>query len=130
MKLKVVLAKQLVMQHQESKMIDKLNLATVEKNGNPVVHHNADSGSPATDTASNYPITVFMPEDMAGYGTIHIIENADQFAVFVKHAKTHGFYVPTNPKWERKVSQAGNPGFEEASRKLSTFLQARKISTN
>ncbi|CAM3739750.1 anthrax toxin-like adenylyl cyclase domain-containing protein [Vibrio aquimaris] len=113
-----------------AKMIDKLNLATVGKNGNPVVHHNADSGSPATDTASNYPITVFMPEGMVGYETVHIIENADQLAVFVKHAKTHGFSVPTNPKWERKVSQARSLSFEEASRNLSTFLQARKTSTN
>ncbi|NOH73232.1 hypothetical protein F0225_18105 [Vibrio pectenicida] len=110
-------------------MIDKLNLVTVGKSGNPVVHHNADSGSPATDTASNYPITVFMPENIAGYDTIHIIENADQLAEFVKQAKTHGFSVPTNPRWERKVSQARSLSFDEASRKISNFLQTRKIST-
>ncbi|WP_284193522.1 hypothetical protein, partial [Vibrio zhanjiangensis] len=109
-----------------ARMIDTLNLATVGENGNPVVHHNADSGSPATDPASNYPITVFMPENMAGYDVIHIIENADQLAEFVKQAKTHGFSVPTNPKWERKVSHARSVSFEEASDNLRNFLQNRK----
>ncbi|CAH8188846.1 Adenylate cyclase [Vibrio aestuarianus] len=111
-----------------TKAIDELNTETVGENGNPVVHHNADSGSPATDTASNYPITVFMPENLAGYDAIHIIENADQFAEFVKKAKTHGFYVPTNPKWERSVLQARSLNFEQSALIMRNFLQTRSHS--
>jgi hypothetical protein len=107
------------------RMIDKLNEATVGKNGNPVVHHNADSGSPATDPASNYPITVFIPENLAGYDTIHIIENAEQFTEFVKQAKSHGFFVPTNTKWERKISQAKSSSFEHSSLTIRNLLQTR-----
>ncbi|MBU2897748.1 CyaA/EF/ExoY family adenylyl cyclase toxin [Vibrio hepatarius] len=112
-----------------AKMIDMLNAATVGKKGNPVVHHSTDSANPYTDTNSNYPITVFMPKGFAGYDSIHIIESAEEFAEFVKQAKTHGFAVPNNPKWERKVSQARSSSFEQASQAISQLLQTRKKSS-
>lgn len=111
-----------------AKMIDKLNAATVGKHGNPVVHHSTDSANPYTDTASNYPLTVFMPEGFSDYSPIHIIESAEQFAEFVKQAKTHGFAVPNNPKWERKVSKARSSSFEQASQTISKLMQIRKAS--
>lgn len=111
-----------------AKMIDMLNAATVGKKGNPVVHHSTDSANPYTDTASNYPLTVFMPEGFLDYDSIHIIESADQFAEFVKQAKNHGFAVPNNPRWERKVSQARSENFEHAAQTISQLMQIRKSS--
>lgn len=108
------------------RMIDKLNYALVGKNGNPVVHHNADSGSPATNPAFNYPITIFMPEKLVDYDSINIIENAEQFAEFVKQAKSHGFFVPTNTKWERKISQARSSSFGQSSLVIRNLLQNRR----
>ena len=111
-----------------AKMIDMLNAATVGKKGNPVVHHSTDSANPHTDTASNYPLTVFMPEGFSDYSPIHIIKSADEFAKFVKQAKTHGFAVPNNPRWERKVSQARSENFEQAAQTISQLMQIRKAS--
>ena len=111
-----------------AKMIDMLNAATVGKKGNPVVHHSTDSANPYTDTASNYPLTVFMPEGFSDYSPIHTIKSADEFAEFVKQAKTHGFAVPNNPRWERKVSQARSENFEQAAQTISQLMQIRKAS--
>lgn len=43
-----------------AEMIPVINAALVG-GGERVVHHNADSGSPASDAAANYPVTFFLP---------------------------------------------------------------------
>ncbi|GEM77417.1 anthrax toxin-like adenylyl cyclase domain-containing protein [Vibrio sagamiensis] len=110
-----------------NKMIDSLNLATVGKGGNPVVHHNADSGSPATDPSSNYPITVFMPKAFDDYQSIHIIKDTKELAEFVKKAKDAGFSVPLNPKWEKPVAQARSARFTDAQNTILNWAQETHI---
>ncbi|AVI67740.1 adenylate cyclase [Shewanella sp. WE21] len=104
-----------------AKMIDVINQALVG-DGFPVVHHNADSGSPATDPNTNYPITVFMPKGFSGYDSIHIIDNADKLKEFIQHAKDYGFHVPINPKWEANVAAVKKTSFHQAARVVSQML--------
>ncbi|MDN3610423.1 anthrax toxin-like adenylyl cyclase domain-containing protein [Vibrio ostreicida] len=100
-----------------AKMIDVINQQLVGE-GFPVVHHNADSGSPATDPSANYPITIFMPEEFGGYERIHVIENAEGLADFIQQAKDKGFSVPINPKWEPNVASVRSQAFTQA---IKTF---------
>lgn len=82
-----------------AQMIPEINRALVGRDGQWVVHHNADAGSPASDINANYPATFFLPEKMGRFDEICIIEDSETLAELVREAKKAGYHMPTNPLW-------------------------------
>lgn len=104
-------------------MIELINHRLVG-NGERVVHHNADSGSPAAEVAANYPATFFLPTKLGRFDEISIINDGKEMAELIKTAKDSGYHVPLNPLWEREVVGIKRSGFTHAQERLaSAFLQ-------
>jgi len=91
-------------------MIPVINAALVG-NGERVVHHNADSGSPASEPAANYPATFFLPVRLGEFAEICVIENRQQMAELIQQAKNAGYSVPLNPLWEPEVTSVRRSDF-------------------
>jgi hypothetical protein len=94
-------------------MIEVINQA-LTGDGERVVHHNADSGSPASSAADNYPATFFLPRKTGHFDEVCIIENAREFADLVSQLKDSGYHIPLNPLWENEVKTVLRPGFSKA----------------
>jgi Anthrax toxin LF subunit len=94
-------------------MIEVINQA-LTGNGERVVHHNADSGSPASSSADNYPATFFLPRKIGRFDEVCIIENTQDFAELVCQSKGSGYHIPLNPLWEDEVKTVLRPGFSAA----------------
>lgn len=88
--------------------------------GKEVVHHNADSSSPASDYSTNYPATIFLPKAIGEFKEINIINNDTELAKIIQTLKDNNFYVPINPLWEEKLLPI-------KSRKFSETMNAWKI---
>jgi hypothetical protein len=98
------------------KLIPLINTAVVG-DAEPVVHHNADSGSPASEAAANYPATFFLPEKLGSFDEICVIEDVQQLAELIRQAKDSGYHIPLNPLWEPEVTGI----------RRSDFLSARGL---
>ncbi|QND86197.1 Adenylate cyclase ExoY [Chromobacterium vaccinii] len=98
-------------------MIPVINQALVG-DGELVVHHNADSGSPATDPDANYPATFALPARIGRFDEICVIANKEELAELVKQAKDSGYHLPLNPLWEKEVSGVRRESFVDACRRL------------
>lgn len=98
-------------------MIELINHRLVG-NGERVVHHNADSGSPATDVAANYPATFFLPTKLGRFDEISMINDSQEMAELVRTAKDSGYHVPLNPLWEKEVVGIKRMGFAHALERL------------
>ena len=85
-----------------------------------VVHHNADSGSPATDVAANYPATFFLPTRLGRFDEICIINDSKEMAELIRTAKDSGYHVPLNPLWESEVVSIKRTGFTHAQERLAS----------
>ena len=104
-------------------MIELINHRLVG-NGERVVHHNADSGSPATEVAANYPATFFLPTKLGRFDEVSIINNSKEMAELITTAQDSGYHGPVNPLWEREVVGIKRSGFTHAQERLaSTFRQ-------
>lgn len=104
-------------------MIPAINEALVG-NGEWVVHHNADSGSPATDVAANYPVTFFLPAKLGRFDEVSIISDGKEMAELIRTAKDSGYHMPLNPLWEKEVVNVRRPAFSEAQARLSSSRTA------
>ncbi|MGZ9711176.1 anthrax toxin-like adenylyl cyclase domain-containing protein [Glaciimonas sp. GNP009] len=100
-------------------MIPVINHALVG-DGEKVVHHSADSGSPATDPSSNYPATFFLPIKIGPFEVMSIINNSQELATLVQEAKDGGYHMPLNPLWEKEVSEVRRSSYQEALTTLDT----------
>ncbi|OLF53088.1 adenylate cyclase [Pseudomonas chlororaphis] len=96
-----------------AEMIPLINEALVG-GGERVVHHNADSGSPASDAAANYPATFFLPARLGAFDEICVIENRQQMAELILQAKNSGYHIPLNPLWEPQVTSVRRADFTQA----------------
>lgn len=104
-------------------MIELINHGLVG-NGERVVHHNADSGSPAAEIAANYPATFFLPNKLGRFDEISIINDVKEMAELIQTAKDSGYHMPLNPLWEKEVTGIKRSGFNHAQARLaSTFLR-------
>ena len=99
-------------------MIPVINAALVG-GGERVVHHNADSGSPASEPAANYPATFFLPARLGAFDEICVIENCQQMTELIQQAKNSGYYMPLNPLWEPEVTSLRRSDFTNAQRLLN-----------
>lgn len=79
--------------------------------GEPVVHHNADSASPATDPDANYPLTFVMPQKIGRFDMICIVHDKHELVELIVSATEAGYYVPRNPMWENEVTQVRSKSF-------------------
>ncbi|RTX94332.1 adenylate cyclase [Pseudomonas sp. C 49-2] len=103
-------------------MIELINQRLVG-NGERLVHHNADSGSPATEVAANYPATFFLPTKLGRFDEISIINNSKEMAELITTAKDSGYHVPVNPLWEREVVGIKRSGFTHAQERLTSVFR-------
>lgn len=101
-----------------AEMIPVINAALVG-DGERVVHHNADSGSPASDAAANYPATFFLPARLGAFDEICVIENSQQMAELILQAKNSGYHIPLNPLWEPEVTNVRRSDFTQAQALLN-----------
>jgi hypothetical protein len=99
-------------------MIGTINRALVG-GAEPVVHHNADSGSPATDAAANYPATIFLPKKLGRFDEISIVHDSKEMAELIKTAKDSGYHVPLNPLWEKELVNIKRSNFTLAQQRLA-----------
>ncbi len=99
-------------------MIPAINEALVGK-GEWVVHHNADSGSPATDVAANYPVTFFLPAKLGLFDEVCVINDSTEMAKLILTAKDSGYHMPLNPLWEKEVVKVRRSDFSNAQARLS-----------
>lgn len=82
-------------------VIVDLNKAMGLKEDRKRVHHNADSGSPATDMAANFPATVFQPEPIGDHRwDIGLIQGEEQLRGYLKDLFDAYYYIPKNPLWK------------------------------
>ena len=106
-------------------MIPEINRHVVGPDAPWVVHHNADSGSPATDPASNYPATFFLPRKIGRFDEICIVEDSRTLSELITSAKAAGYHMPVNPAW------SGEPGLDRNSVYRPSFRRARqKLAVN
>jgi len=99
-------------------MIELINQTLIGE-GERVVHHNADSGSPATEVADNYPATFFLPAKLGRFNEISIIRDSREMAELIKTAKDSGYHVPLNPLWEKEVTNVRRSAFTQAKNSLA-----------
>ncbi|RQH05516.1 adenylate cyclase [Paraburkholderia dinghuensis] len=82
-----------------------------------VVHHNADSGSPATDPSANYPATFALPFKMGKFDEICVIHNQNELKELMQAAKDYGYNFPVNPLWDDDVKNIRRTDFTTAQNK-------------
>ncbi|MCL6269263.1 CyaA/EF/ExoY family adenylyl cyclase toxin [Sansalvadorimonas sp. 2012CJ34-2] len=67
---------------------------------NPMFHHGPDNLNPASDPASNYPLTVIIPFDVGVLKDhYYMIENDEELTFVLQVLKNHGYHAPVNPEW-------------------------------
>ncbi|BGI53608.1 MAG: type III secretion system adenylate cyclase effector ExoY [Candidatus Hamiltonella defensa (Ceratovacuna japonica)] len=98
-------------------MISDINQHLVG-NGEKVVHHNSDTGSPATDMKANFPAAFVLPETLGKFDKICVIKDVDELKNLVQHAKDAGYYVPSNPLWEKDITSIRSSSFKAAKKVL------------
>ncbi|MGN7738558.1 anthrax toxin-like adenylyl cyclase domain-containing protein [Pseudomonas sp. 22526] len=101
-----------------SNMITVINKALVG-DGERVVHHGADSGSPATDVSANYPATFVLPTKLGRFDEVCVIENHQEMADFIQQAKNNGYHIPLNPLWEPDITSIRRADFSNAQALLN-----------
>lgn len=85
--------------------------------GEPVVHHNADSGSPATSVADNYPLSFALPTKIGRFDEICVVKDKSELAALARAVKNAGYHFPMNPLWETEITSVST--VRETSRALS-----------
>ncbi|GAM52547.1 adenylate cyclase ExoY [bacterium endosymbiont of Mortierella elongata FMR23-6] len=90
--------------------------------GNPVVHHSADSSNPVADPTTNYPATFVLPMKLGRSEKICVVENGYELAELFQQAKNHGYHIPTNPLWEKEVRDIKRSSFTNARNPLAALL--------
>jgi adenylate cyclase ExoY len=94
-------------------MIPEINQRLVGE-GEPVVHHSTDTGSPATDMEANFPAAFTLPKPLGQFDEICVIRSADELKTLVQVAKNEGYYVPLNPLWEKDITSIRSSDFKNA----------------
>lgn len=88
-------------------IISELNRALGKEGPLACIHHNDDAGSPASNPAANYPITVLLPSINIFNSTLLLIETTEEFVDFINKINEIGDYrVEVNPLWELPVKWA------------------------
>lgn len=98
-------------------LMDLINEKLVE-GGERVVHHNMDCTSPATDLSTNYPATFALPIKIGRFDKLCIINNNEELKELIKEARSSGYYIGTNPLWEKELGKINSHNFKDSKEKL------------
>ncbi|KVU44462.1 adenylate cyclase [Burkholderia ubonensis] len=105
-------------------MIPELNKALVG-DGEPVVHHGADSANPEADSTANYPATFFLPTTIGTFDKVCIINDSRELTQLIRQAKDNGYHIPVNPLWETEVRTVRSSSYDEARMRIDAMLKRR-----
>ncbi|MDN0089363.1 anthrax toxin-like adenylyl cyclase domain-containing protein [Yersinia nurmii] len=100
-------------------MIPLIN-KTMVGDGEPVVHHSTDAGSPASDIEANFPATFVLPKPLGRLNDICVIKDIDEFKELIIEAKKEKYYIPVNPLWPNEVTQIRSENFSSIIRRFSS----------
>ncbi|BBO59363.1 CyaA/EF/ExoY family adenylyl cyclase toxin [Mycoavidus sp. B2-EB] len=95
--------------------------------GNPVMHHSADSSNPAADPTTNYPATFALPMKLGRFEKICVVQNSYELAELIQQAKNRGYHIPMNPRWEKQVRSIKRSSFTHSSQDNPLALQMRAM---
>ncbi len=97
------------------KMLNILN-KSLGRTDRPVIHHNIDSTSPASDLDSNFPGTFFLPPRIQEIlKSDHIvINNPEELKAFYQIAKDAAYGVHLNPKWGKEWRMMRRDSFTQS----------------
>ncbi|MDF9617998.1 anthrax toxin-like adenylyl cyclase domain-containing protein [Pseudomonas entomophila] len=91
-------------------LIPRMNQALVGE-GEPIIHHSADSGNPFTDTSSNFPATFILPRKLGRFDEVVVVTNDDEMSELVQTLKNLGYQVPINPLWSEQLTRIRRDDF-------------------
>ncbi|MGI9277629.1 MAG: anthrax toxin-like adenylyl cyclase domain-containing protein [Endozoicomonas sp.] len=90
----------------------------------PLVHHNVDAHSLATDESANYPVTAFFPKSMGYRNGIAMIFNEEQLVEVFQDVMKRGYAVEQNPLWGK--ARVKRPSFVEARILIEDSMRPRE----
>ncbi len=114
--------------------IHKINEKLNRAEGFEVVHHNQDATNRFTDMGANFPVTVFVPDDILtstamqqfrenqgitnyqldAQKDVIYLRDISELVTFVQMAKNLGYYVPLNPLWPENVTSIRKSSYDSA----------------
>ena len=95
------------------------------KRDKPLVHHNVDAHSLATDESANYPITAFFPESMNLHDGIAMIFTEQQLLDVMLELMEAGFEPEKNLLWGK--TRARRPSFNKALYQLEVSKSSQQL---
>ncbi|MHA0902046.1 anthrax toxin-like adenylyl cyclase domain-containing protein [Enterobacter ludwigii] len=95
-------------------LIPKMNKLLSPKKEYILIQHGADCHNPRSDFSANFPAVFVMPFSIEPFREICIIDNPEDFALFIQKVKDSGFVVPINRRWSREVINVRSNSFTEA----------------
>lgn len=90
----------------------------------PVIHHNVDAHSLATDEKANFPITAFFPSSLNMAEGICMIFNEEQLLQVLEKLMDRGYAIQKNPLWKNRLNHSH---FVHARAKMAQHLDASVI---
>ncbi|MBS3050501.1 anthrax toxin-like adenylyl cyclase domain-containing protein [Enterobacter mori] len=95
-------------------LIPKMNKILSPDKEYILIQHGADCHNPQSDFLANFPAVFVMPFAIEPFREICIIDNQEDFTLFIQKVKDSGFVVPINRRWSREVINVRSTGFTEA----------------
>lgn len=116
--------------------INDLNMAMGQTGAFRRVHHNAEShrnlifgGITADDMGRGeaFPLTVFQPDGlrMAGYESVHTLENLGEFKTYATALHNAGYFVPRNWTWHMSIRDQRFPDLQRVVGKKVEELRGK-----
>ena len=93
----------------------------------PVIHHNVDAHSLATDEKANFPITAFFPTSLNMAEGICMIFNEQQLLQVLEKLMDRGYAIQKNPLWKNRLDHSH---FVNARARIAQSLDALIIREN
>ncbi|WP_413493705.1 anthrax toxin-like adenylyl cyclase domain-containing protein [Morganella psychrotolerans] len=102
-------------------LIQQINTALNRTKGTEVVHHSMDATNPGSDMSTNFPVTFFLPESVAGLPQILLAQDIEGLRFIIHTLECNGFMVPHNPLWSDDFSSLRRESFEATRRLFNTL---------
>lgn len=102
-------------------LIPQINAALNRTKGTEVVHHSMDATNPGSDMQSNFPVTFFLPEPVAGLPPVLLAQDIEGLRFIVHTLECNGFMVPHNPLWSGDFPSLRRESFEATRRLFNTL---------
>ena len=87
----------------------------------PIIHHNVDAHSPATDEKANFPVTAFFPASLNMAQGFCMIFNEQQLLEVLSELMDRGYAIQKNLLWKARLN---HNYFLRARAKIAQYLNA------